>query len=252
MKTPRSLFRKLGLASALLAATFGCSETTPDQAAAVARDRAADARADVLDANARVTAADAHVKAAEADARVDALSSRRAENTPVPKARIPSGTLLKVFLIDAIDSSTSVPGDRFLASLSESVVVNGATLLPRGTRVRGRVVDAQGAGKIKGRAFLQLDLTDIVRSNNRVLPIETGTLEATADSTQTRDAEVIAGGAGVGAIIGAIAGGKKGAAIGAIVGGGAGTGVVLETRGKEIHYDPETRLEFTLSSPVDL
>jgi len=33
----------------------------------------------------------------------------------------------------------------------------------------------------------------------------------------------------------AIAGGKKGAAIGAVTGGGAGTGVVLATKGKEIH-----------------
>src|SRR5436190_18444935 len=100
MKTPANMLRKLGLASALLAATFGCSVTTPDQAAADARDRAADARADVVDANARVTAADAPVKAAEADPRVDALTTRHVENTSRARTRIPSGTVLKVFLID--------------------------------------------------------------------------------------------------------------------------------------------------------
>ena len=64
----------------------------------------------------------------------------------------------------------------------------------------------------------------------------------TAESSTTRDAEIIAGSAGVGAVIGAIAGGKKGAGIGAISGGGAGTGVVLATKGKDVRYAAESRL----------
>jgi hypothetical protein len=61
-----------------------------------------------------------------------------------------------------------------------------------------------------------------------------------------------AGGAGIGAAIGAIGGGKKGAAIGAIAGGGAGTGAVLATKGKELHYGPETRMNFILASAVKM
>jgi hypothetical protein len=246
-----NLLRKLAVTTTLLAAAFGCTATTPDQTAADARIVAADARADVAVAHARVTAADANVKAAEADARVDALTVRRAETKSNARV-IPPGTLLKVSLIDSIDSDTSVAGDHFLASLAEAVVIDGATLLSRGTRVRGRVLNAEGAGKVKGRAVIQLELTDIVQSNNRMIPIKTRTFEETAGSTQTRDAQVIAGGAGVGAVIGAIVGGKKGAAIGAVTGGGAGTGVVLATKGEEIHYDPETRLDFTLVNSVGL
>jgi hypothetical protein len=258
MKTLCTVFRRLSLTSALLAAAFGCSATTPDQTAAEARTTVAAARADVVDANARVTAANAHVKLAQADARAEALTDRRVEDAKVAKdvrpakAIIPSGTLLQVFLIDAIGSESSLPGDRFLASLAESVVVNGATLLPKGTRVRGHVINAEGAGKVKGRAFIHLELTDIVQANNRLVTIKTSTFEETADSTQTRDAGVIAGGAGVGAVIGAVLGGKKGAAIGAITGGGAGTGVVLATPGKKIQYDPETRLDFTLTNSIEL
>ena len=65
-----------------------------------ARDQAVAARADVADANARVTAADAHVKVAEANARMDASVHRGKEKTARVKGVIPSGTLLKVFLID--------------------------------------------------------------------------------------------------------------------------------------------------------
>jgi hypothetical protein len=71
-------------------------------------------------------------------------------------------------------------------------------------------------------------------------------------ATKKRDAAIIGGGAGLGAAIGAIAGGKKGAGIGAAVGGGAGTGTVLATKGKELNYPPETRLSFTLASPLEI
>jgi hypothetical protein len=164
---------------------------------------------------------------------------------------IPSGTLLKVTLIDAVDSNTSSAGDLFLANLSEAVMSDGVTLLQKGTQIRGRVVDAEGSSRVKGRASISLKLTEIVQGD-RTIAIITDTYAATADSQQGRDAKVIAGGAGVGAVIGAIAGGKKGAAIGAATGGGAGTGVVLATKGKEIHYGPETRLNFTLTNSVQL
>jgi hypothetical protein len=85
-----------------------------------------------------------------------------------------------------------------------------------------------------------------------MIAIATDTFGATADSSKTRDGEIIAGGAGIGAAVGAIAGGKKGAAIGAVTGGGAGTGVVLATKGKEIHYGAETRLDFTLAKSVQM
>lgn len=75
---------------------------------------------------------------------------------------------------------------------------------------------------------------------------------AEKDAADARVTAADAGGAGVGAAIGAIAGGKKGAAIGAATGGGAGTGVVLATKGQEIHYGPETRLNFTLTNSVKL
>jgi hypothetical protein len=257
---------KLVLVSILLVGVFSCSSASPEKAAAEARSEAADARVDAADANARVTAADAHVKAADArvkaadagvvaaDARVAAAANPTAKGTFNPskaKVVIPSGTVLKVSLIDPVNSDTSSPGDHFMASLAESVVINGATLLQKGTKVRGRVIDAEDSGRVKGRAAIRLALTDIMQGDKTVA-IRTETFAATADSSQTRDAEVIAGGAGVGAVIGAIAGGKKGAAIGAATGGGAGTGVVLATKGKEIHYGPETRLNFTLANSVEL
>jgi hypothetical protein len=254
------------LISSLIAGVFGCSAQSAEEAAADARVDAADARVDAADANARVTAADAHVKAA--DARVDAADAGveaskaddRVKTTTTPAAKaaavkekltIPSGTVLQVLLIDGLSTDGNSAGDRFLASLAEPVVVGGSTLLPKGTKVRGRVVDVEGSGRVKGVASIQLALTDIMQGD-RTIAITTDTFAATAESTTNRDAAVVAGSAGVGAVIGAIAGGKKGAGIGAVAGGGGGTGVVLATKGKEIRYAPETRLTFTLASSVTM
>lgn len=171
---------------------------------------------------------------------------------PEPKVTIPAGTRIHVALINGVSSDQSSSGDEFMASLTEPVMVNGKTVLAKGTKVRGRVVDVNESGRVKGRASLQLKLTEIVRDNARDVAISTKTFTAVAQSTKKRDAAIIGGGAGLGAAIGAITGGGKGAAIGAAVGGGAGTGTVLATKGKEIHYPPETRLTFTLVEPVEI
>jgi len=240
------------LISSLLLVYFGCAAKSSETAAADARVEAAHARVDAADANARVQVADAHVRAA--DSHVAAAATRPAVDGYNPrKARfvIPSGTLLKVSLIDALGSDTSSAGERFLASLAESVVIDGTTVLPEGQKLRGRVVSVQDSGRVKGLASIRVELTDILQGDT-MLAVTTNTLGATAAASTTRDGEIIAGGAGLGAVIGAIAGGGKGAAIGAVTGGGAGTGVVLGTKGKPIHYVPETRLNFTLTKPVHM
>jgi len=168
-----------------------------------------------------------------------------------PKIVIPAGTRLRIALTDAVSSDKSRPGDSFMGVLAEPIVIDGKTVLEKGTKVRGLVVDAKESGRVKGRASIQLKLTEIVRAGNS-LDISTKPYSAVAESTKGRDAAIIGGGAGLGAAIGAIAGGGKGALIGAGIGGGAGTGTVLATKGEEIRYAPETRIPFTLARSVEI
>jgi hypothetical protein len=67
------------------------------------------------------------------------------------------------------------------------------------------------------------------------------------DSTKD-DAAKIGAASGVGAIIGAIAGGGKGAAIGAIIGGGAGTAGTMTQRGKDIRLEQGQQLKVRTST----
>jgi hypothetical protein len=202
------------------------------------------------------TTADSVSKPAQppVDAVDQSKAAPRPEPAPEPKPTllIPAGTTLRITLIDAVSSDKNRPGDHFAASLAAPVVIGGRTVLSKGTKVRGRVVDAKGSGRVKGRASIELKLTEIVFKDGKRMDIATKPYTAVAQSTKKRDAALIGGGAGLGAVIGAIAGGGKGAAIGAGVGGGAGTGTVLATKGKEIRYAPETRLKFTLASPIEI
>jgi hypothetical protein len=188
-------------------------------------------------------------------ASADSLNNSSATflDKKVSEARsvIPAGTRLRVALTNAISSDKSRPGDSFMGVLAEPVVIDGKTVLEKGTKVRGLVVDAKGSGRVKGRATIQLRLTEIVRGDDS-LDISTKPYSAVAESTKKRDAAIIGGGAGLGAAIGALAGGGKGALIGAGVGGGAGTATVLATKGKEIRYSPETRIQFTLARAVEI
>lgn len=170
---------------------------------------------------------------------------------PEPKITVPSGTSLRVVLQQGVGTDTSTPGSEFSAVLAAPVVIEGKTVLEQGSAVSGRVVDVKKAGRVKGRATLSLALTSVERGGQTV-PIETRTYVGVAKDNKKRDAAIIGGGAGVGAVVGAIAGGGKGAATGAAIGGAGGTGAVLATRGDDLHYPAESRLNFVLSKAVDL
>jgi hypothetical protein len=162
---------------------------------------------------------------------------------------LPAGSEIAVILADPLNSGKNEAGDEFEAHLANPVTVNGVTIFDRGTRVQGKVADAEDSGRVKGLANMRLILTSVAHGG-RNIPITTKSFFAEAESSKGRDAAVVGGGAGIGAAIGAITGGKKGAATGAIIGGAAGTGTVLATKGKEVDFPAETRLTFTLADDL--
>jgi outer membrane lipoprotein SlyB len=67
-----------------------------------------------------------------------------------------------------------------------------------------------------------------------------------------RTAEMVGGGAALGTILGAVAGGGKGAAIGGLAGTAGGAGAQVLFKGKEVRVPAETILKFKLDQPVSL
>ena len=163
---------------------------------------------------------------------------------------LPVGTVLPVRFETTISSASSRPEDKVLAVVRENVLDDdGSVVIPAGSELRGRVVSAQRAGKVKGRSYLAVSF-DSVEVNGRVHRVSTNRLGVQGRSGAKKDAAIIGGGTGAGALVGAIADGKGGAAKGALIGGATGTGVVLATRGPEVVIPAGARYRVRLADSL--
>ena len=177
--------------------------------------------------------------------------SKPAEPAPAPivEVEVPAGTVLELELLTALDSGVNQPGDEIQARTVSPIYVEGDLVLDSGALVEGRVTEAQASGRVKGRAVLGFTFERLDTPGGRK-KIRTSYVAEEAESGKKKDAAIIGGSAGVGAIVGGIIGGKKGAAIGATVGGAGGTGVVLGTKGKEVRLSVGSRVNVRLDDPV--
>ncbi|HYL84736.1 MAG TPA: BON domain-containing protein [Candidatus Angelobacter sp.] len=191
----------------------------------------------------------------DATARPASSSSAQpsaAAPSPQPvSVEIPAGTTVEVQTIDPIDSSTAQDGQEFQASLSQPLTADGRVVVPAGTNVFIQVSNSTKAGHFKGTNSLQLVLSRL-EFKGKDVALATDPYALSAGSRGKNTAEKVGGGAALGAIIGAIAGGGKGAAIGAGVGAAGGGGYQAATKAKAVKVAPETKLDFKLSQPLDL
>ena len=176
------------------------------------------------------------------------------KNAPVAAGdliTLSEGTELRIRLLQPLSSDKSKAGQTFEGTVDSDIKVNGRTVIARGNNIKGVVVEAEGSGRVSGRAKMALKLTQ-VQASGRSFDIETNTLSIEADGTTKRDAGRIGGAAAIGAVIGAIAGGGSGAATGAAIGGGVGVGGTVLTKGKEVDLEVETLLSFKLAKPAQI
>jgi hypothetical protein len=164
---------------------------------------------------------------------------------------IPKGTALHVRLDESLDTRRNRVGDQFRASLAEPVMLEGKPVVPKGTEFLGHVTESQASGRLEGRAEIALTL-DSFQLQGREYRIETGSIDRVSASHKKRNLELIGGGAGLGALIGGVAGGGKGALIGAGAGAGAGTAGAAATGKKELAVSAESLLSFPLKSSLKL
>jgi hypothetical protein len=150
--------------------------------------------------------------------------------------------MLPVRVGETLSSARNQPGDTFLATLTQPLVIDGWVIAERGARVEGRVVDTTQAGRVKGVAHLGISIVRLATADGQNIRIRTEPYVKDGPTSTATDAGKIGAGAAIGAIIGAIAGGGKGAGIGAAAGGAAGAGDVLLTRGKPAEIPVETRV----------
>jgi hypothetical protein len=195
----------------------------------------------------------------QAEAPEQAEQPEQAEpgQAPAPIVRaedvdVPAGSELAIEINQEISTKTTPPGSRFTGEIAEGWRDRGGrVLLPRGTHVEGKVVESHSGGHFAGESLLELRLTSLTLNGMRY-PLETHDVVREKRGKGKRSAGFIGGGAGLGMILGAIAGGGRGAAIGGVAGAGAGTAGAGLTDNKPLDIPAESIVRFRLRDRLTL
>ena len=166
---------------------------------------------------------------------------------PVTLTVVP-GTDINVRINETLSSRVSNVGDPFSGELSTALTTpNGDVVFPRGVPVSGAVVSSKNQGRFAGSGVLAIELQQI---GGR--PVSATEYVVSEKGKGKRSAALIGGGAGAGALIGALAGGGKGALIGGLLGGGAGTAGAAFTGNKPLVIRSESIVVFGLQQPLSV
>ena len=187
---------------------------------------------------------------------------------------VPAGTKVLLQLRSGINTRSARPGDGVYLASTFPVVVGNRVMIPAGVYVQGMVDRVARAGRMKGRAQLDMHFTSIIFPNGSVVEIPgvvnslpgarkqsvkdngEGTIEQ--DGDKGRNAGKVAEVAiPTGGTIGSIGGLESGHPIeGGIAGIGAGLAtaglVSLFTRGADVNIENGTQVEMVLQRPLML
>lgn len=175
--------------------------------------------------------------------------------TPMPatpraheSVMVPAGTVLNVRLTVGIDVDSTQAGATFKGLLDDPIMIDGRVVIPRGAAAVIQATSVKQSGNLKGSDKITLKLNSI-SVGGRVYEVATTAAVEEGEGEGKETAKKVAGGAGLGAIVGGIANGGKGAAIGAVVGGVAGTAIAAADE-EHLKVPAETRLQFKLTAAV--
>lgn len=179
------------------------------------------------------------------------------------RTTLPAGSVLELRTEGALNSETSRVGDTFANTVLKSVWIDGVVAVPENSTVHGRVTSVTPARRqepgvlgvtfdrltVNGRDYaIDGTLTSLDPEERRQIMSQEGRVQG--GSTTKRDVVFIGGGAGTGAVIGAIAGGGKGAGIGAIAGGALGALGALLSPGSQAKVPVGEVIAMELVRPV--
>jgi len=140
--------------------------------------------------------------------------------------KLPEGTPIPIRLQSALSSASSHAGDTFNATIDEPVVIDGQTLVARGTPATGRVLEAKPSASSRGRllepGYLRIVLVSL-NVGGRPVMIETSSIFAKGGSREERNPAT-----------------------------GKASGDTTKDRDRDVVFGIDRRLSFRLAQTVDL
>lgn len=187
---------------------------------------------------------------------------------------VPAGTKVLLQLRSSINTRSARPGDGVYLASTFPVVVGNRVMIPAGVYVQGVVDRVVRAGRMKGKAQLDMHFTSIIFPNGTVAEIPgvvnslpgarkqsvkddgEGTIQQDSDKGR-KAGEVAKIAIPTGATIGSIGGLESGHPLaGGLAGVGAGLAaaglVSLFTRGADVNIENGTQIEMVLQRPLVL
>ena len=148
-------------------------------------------------------------------------------------ATIGAGTSIALTSGARVCTNTHKPGDRFTATVTNTVQGSNGAVIPAGATAVVQVTSVERSENANDPARLGL-VVQSVRINGKTYPIDAAitsvSTETQRESTKSDDAKKVIGGAIAGAVIGQILGkDTKSTVIGAATGAAAGTAVAMGT-----------------------
>ncbi len=180
---------------------------------------------------------------------------------------VPSGTKVPIIMDSAVDSDTSQEGDEFAARTSEDLTIDGNTVVPAGSVIKGRIAQLNAPKHMSRSGSVALKFDTVTTPDNRQIALVANLVARGGVVHARRGMKDIAIDTGtfmlptvLGVGIGALAGGSNnssnklgrggGALVGAAVGAAIGVVILCAKKGKRVDVRPGDELKIELAEDL--
>jgi hypothetical protein len=193
---------------------------------------------------------------------------------------VPTGTKIPIIMDTAVDSDTSQEGDEFAARTSEDLCIDGSTVVPAGSIIKGRIAQLNSPKALNRSGSVGMKFDSITTPDQRSIPLVANLVARGGVVHAKRGLKDLAFDTGAvslpllaGLGIGALAGGSNsnnngnngnnnnnnnsigragGAMIGAGVGLAVGIAILLAKKGKKVEVRPGDELKIELAEELKM
>jgi hypothetical protein len=190
--------------------------------------------------------------------RVESAGDVELSATPVDAYTLPGGTTVEVRLDQEIGTKVSKVGDSFTATVENAVVAqNGATVVPAGSKVHGKVTGVDNSDRVGDAAVIKIDFERLTL-NGRDYPfnakVTATNLQSRGGDTRNETLKKAGIGAAAGAVLGAVLSGGDldKILLGGALGAAAGTAISLGMGETEAVLPSGTQMTLQTTQSVSL